>query len=63
MTGDENFLFDGFNGINQLTIMKDRRFNENNNTYYYRYQRQDETDSSSEDKGSSPRQWRKPRWR
>ena len=53
MSGDEDFLFDGFNVINQLTILKDRRLNENNNTNYYRYQRRDESDSSSEGEGSN----------
>ena len=53
MSGDEDFLFDGFNVINQLTIMHDRRLNENNNTNYYRYQRRDEGDSSSEGEGSN----------
>ena len=32
MSGDEDFLFDVFNVINQLEIMHDRRLNENNNT-------------------------------
>ena len=32
MSGDEDFLFDVFNVINQLEINHDRRLNENNNT-------------------------------
>ena len=53
MTGDEDYLFDGFDVINKLTIShKKRLVNNGNNTTTLRYVRRNESDSSSEGEGS-----------
>ena len=53
MSGDEDFLFDGFDMINQLTILQERRKNKNENLNFYRYLRREDSDNSSEGEGSN----------
>ena len=49
MTGDEDYLFDGFDVINKLTLIKNRRTNDNGNkAQSSKYSRRNESDSSSE---------------
>ena len=52
MPGDEDYLFDGFDVINRLTIIKDKRVENNKNKISFRYSRRSEEDSSSEGEGS-----------
>ena len=53
MTGDDDYLFDGFDVINKLTILQERRKNKNENLNFYRYQRREDSDNSSEGEGSN----------
>ena len=52
MTGDEYYLFDGFDVINKLTIIHEKRLSNNGNNASFRYIRRNESDSSSESEGS-----------
>ena len=49
MTGDEDYLFDGFDVINKLTLIQSRRTNDNGNkAQNSKCSRRNESDSSSE---------------
>ena len=53
MTGDEDYLFDEFDVINEITISHEKRLSNNgNNTTTLRYVRRRESESSSEGEGS-----------
>ena len=52
MTGDEDYLFDGYDVINKLTLLQEKRKNQNEKESLYRYQRRNDSDSSSEGEGS-----------
>ena len=50
MSGDENYLFDDFDVINKLTLIQNRKSNDNGNkTIVSKYSRRNENDSSSEE--------------
>ena len=51
-TVDEDYLFDGFDVINKPTIIHEKRLSNNGNNTYFRYIRRNESDSSSQGKGS-----------
>ena len=53
MTGDEDYLFDGFDVINKLTIIHKKRLANNGNNTSFRYIRRNESDSSSEGEGNA----------
>lgn len=49
MNGDEDYLFDGFDVINKLNLIQNRRRNDNGNkAQNFKYSRRNESDSSSE---------------
>ncbi len=52
MSGDEDYLFDGYDVINRLTFIKEYREGNNKNKIGFRYSRRSEDDSSSEIEGS-----------
>ena len=53
MIGDEDYLFDGFDVINKLTILQEKIKNQNEKANLYRYQRRNDSDTSSEGEGSN----------
>ena len=53
MTGDEEYLFDGYDVINKLTLLQEKRKYQNEKESLYRYQRRNDSDSSSEGGGSN----------
>lgn len=49
MNSDEDYLFDGFDIINKLTLIQNRRFIDNGNkAQNFKYSRRNKSDSSSE---------------
>ena len=53
MTGNEDFIFDVFDVINKLTILQEKKMNNKEIGNYYRFQRRQESDTSSEGEGSN----------
>ena len=53
MKGDGYFLFDDFDIINKLTILQNKRMNQNEIRNYYRSQNRQESDSSLEGEGNN----------
>ena len=43
MTGDEDYLFDGFDVNNKLTIINEKRLDNNGNNTSFRYIRRNES--------------------